>query len=76
MNHFCIFEINMETKSHKFFDDFGEDYEAANDCCQSMNNFRSPDMPVYYCMRCLDPDEFDNIDTYSPFIESVFISVR
>ena len=66
--HYCIFEINKETKKHKFVDDYGEDYTAADDMCQSMNNFRTPDMPVYFCVRCLTQEEFDDIENYSPII--------
>ena len=66
--HHCIFEINKETKKHKFVDDYGEDYTAADEMCQSMNNFRTPDMPVYFCVRCLEQEEFEHIDNYNPFL--------
>jgi hypothetical protein len=71
--HHCIFEINKETKKHKFVDDYGEDYTAADDMCKSMNNFRTPDMPVYYCVRCLEQEEFDDIENYSPFISAITV---
>ena len=72
--HHCIFEINKETGEYKYVDDYGEDYIAADEMCQSMNNFRTPDMPVYFCARCLEQEEFDNIENYSPFLNSVTIS--
>ena len=71
--HHCIFEINKETKKHKFVDDYGEDYDAADDMCQSMNNFRTPNMPVYFCVRCLEQEEFDDIENYSPFISAITV---
>ena len=71
--HHCIFEINKETKKHKFVDDYGEDYTAADEMCQSMNNFRTSDMPVYFCVRCLEQEEFDNIENYSPFISAITV---
>jgi len=69
---YCIFEINKENKKHRYIDAY-DDYNAANDMCQSMNNFRTPDMPVYYCMRCLTPGEFKDISNYSPFLRPVTI---
>ena len=30
-----------------------------DEMCQSMNNFRTPDMPVYFCVRCLEQEEFE-----------------
>lgn len=71
--HHCIFEINKETKKHKFVDDYGEDYTAADEMCQSMNNFRTPDMPVYFCVRCLEQEEFEHIENYSPFISAITV---
>ena len=71
--HYCIFEINKETKKHKFVDDYGEDYTAADEICQSMNNFRTADMSVYFCVRCLEKEEFDHIENYSPFISSIMV---
>ena len=71
--HHCIFEINKDTKKHKFVDDYGEDYTAADEMCQSMNNFRTPDMPVYFCVRCLTQEEFDDIENYSPIIGIITI---
>lgn len=73
IRHHCIFEINKETKKHKYIDDYGMDYTAADDMCQSMNNFRTSDMPVYYCVRCLEQEEFENIENYSPFISSITV---
>lgn len=72
--HHCIFEINKETKKHKYVDDYGEDYDAADDMCQSMNNFRTPDMPVYFCVRCLEQEEFEHIENYSPFLTAIVIT--
>jgi len=72
--HHCIFEINKETKKHKFVDDYGEDYTAADEMCQSMNNFRTPDMPVYFCVRCLEQEEFEHIENYNPFLTAIVIT--
>lgn len=72
--HHCIFEINKETKKHKFVDDYGEDYNAAEDMCQSMNNFRTPDMPVYFCVRCLEQEEFEHIENYNPFLTAIVVT--
>ena len=72
--HYCIFEINKETKKHKFVDDYGEDYTAADEMCQSMNNFRTPDIPVYYCVRCLEQEDFEHIENYNPFLTAIVIT--
>ena len=72
--HYCIFEINKETKKHKFVDDYGEDYTAADEMCQSMNNFRTPDMPVYFCVRCLEQEEFEHIENYNPFLTAIVVT--
>ena len=72
--HHCIFEINKETKKHKFVDDYGEDYDAADDMCQTMNNFRTPDMPVYFCVRRLVQEEFDNIQNYNPSLTTIILT--
>ena len=72
--HHCIFEINKETKKHKFVDDYGENYTAADEMCQSMNNFRTPDMPVYFCVRCLEQEEFEHIENYNPFLTAIVIT--
>ena len=71
--HHCIFEINKETKKHKFVDDYGEDYTAADEMCQSMNNFRTPDIPVYFCVRCLEQEEFEHIENYNPFLTAIVV---
>ena len=71
--HHCIFEINKDTKKHKFVDDYGEDYTTADEMCQSMNNFRTPNMPVYFCVRCLEQEEFDNIENYNPILSLITI---
>lgn len=72
--HHCIFEINKKTKKHKFVDDYGEDYTAADEMCQSMNNFRTPDMPVYFCVRCLEQEEFEHIENYNPFLTAIVVT--
>lgn len=76
--HHCIFEItqpNIHSELYKasFVDDYGEDYTAADEMCQSMNNFRTPDMPVYFCVRCLEQEEFDDIENYSPFLSAITV---
>lgn len=72
--HHCIFEINKETMKCNFVTEFGEDISSAEDFCESMNNFRTPNMPVYFCVRCLTQNEFDNIEIYNPCITSVMVT--
>ena len=76
--HYCIFEIShpnnhSEITEAKFVQDF-DSYDAADEFCQSMNNFRKPEWPVYYCVRCLEQEEYDNIENYSPFTPAVVIT--
>lgn len=69
--HYCIFEINKDTKKHSFVTDFGANYKEAVEICESMNNFRKQDMHVYFCVRCLEKEEFDNLENYNPFLQIV-----
>lgn len=69
--HHCIFEINTDTKKYKFVSDFCDDYTSAEEFCQSMNNFRTANMPVYFCVRLLDQNEFENISNYNPLISAI-----
>lgn len=91
MKHHCIFEITKPNKYSElykasFVQDYGEDYTAADEMCQSMNNFRPKDKFVYFLLRCLKQEEFDAIqdflksnhrndisDVYSPFVRSVMV---
>jgi len=75
MKHHCIFEINKRTGKHKFVDDYGEDYNAADEMCQSMNIFRSPGDEVRFFVRCLEQEEFDDIDNYTPFLFALIIKM-
>lgn len=70
--HYCIFEINKVSKKYQVVD-YYYDYDVADKMCQSMNNFLSSDAPVYFCVRCLEKEEFDNIQNYSPFISAIII---
>ena len=77
--HHCIFEItqsNMHLELYKasIVQDYGEDYTAADEMCQSMNNFRTPDMPVYFCVRCLEQEEFEHIENYNPFLTAIVVT--
>ena len=85
--HHCIFEINKETKKHKFVDDYGEDYTAADEMCQSMNNFKPKDKFVHFILRCLEQEEFDTVqdflktnphgdvsEVYSPFTQKIVVT--
>lgn len=74
--HHCIFEINTKTKKHLFVDDFGDDYDSANKMCESMNNFRKPEWPVYFCVRCLDQEEFADVQNYNPINTVIVIKSR
>lgn len=79
MKHHCIFEItqpNIHSELYKasFVQDYGEDYTAADEMCQSMNNFRTPDMPVYFCVRCLEQEEFEHIENYNPFLTAIVVT--
>ena len=38
-----------------------------------MNNFRTPDMPVYFCVRCLEQEEFEHIENYNPILSTITI---
>ena len=77
--HHCIFEIShpnkhSENTQTRFVDDYGEDYTAADEMRQSMNNFRTPDMPVYFCVRCLEQEEFEHIENYNPFLTAIVVT--
>lgn len=79
MKHFCIFEITQPFKHGKvfkstFIDDYGEDYTSADLMCQSMNNFREPNEPVLFVVRCLEQNEYDQIENYNPFITAIMIT--
>lgn len=92
MKHYCIFEItqpNIHSPLDKlsFVDDYGEDYTAANDMCQSMQNFRPKDKFVYFILRCLEQEEFDAVqdflksnshgdvsEVFSPFTQKIVVT--
>lgn len=74
--HFCIFEISHPDKHSelyktRFVDDYGEDYTVADEMCQSMNNFRKPEEEVRFCVRCLEQEEFDNVENYNPILKTI-----
>ena len=89
--HHCIFEItqpNIHSELYKasFVQDYGEDYTAADEMCQSMNNFKSKDKFVHFILRCLEQEEFDVVqeylktnphgdvsEVYSPFLSTITI---
>ena len=90
--HHCIFEItqpNIHSELYKasLVDDYGEDYTAADEMCQSMNNFRPKDKFVHFILRCLEQEEFDIVqdflktnphgdvsEVYSPFIQKIVVT--
>lgn len=90
--HHCIFEItqpNIHSELYKasFVDDYGEDYTAADEICQSMNNFRPKDKFVHFILRCLEQKEFDIVqdflkenphgdvsEVYSPFTQKIVVT--
>lgn len=92
MKHHCIFEItqpNIHSELYKasFVDDYGEDYTAADEMCQSMNNFKPKDKFVHFILRCLEQEEFDAVqdflktnphgdvsEVYSPFTQKIVIT--
>lgn len=74
MKHYCIFEFNKKTKKHRFVDDFIEDYVAASIMCGTLNNFRASKMPVVFCVRCLEQEEYEHIEDYSPFLNVIVIT--
>lgn len=92
MKHHCIFEItqpNIHSELYRahFVDDYEENYTAADEMCQSMNNFRPKDKFVYFLVRCLEQVEFDIVqdfvktnplgdvtDVYSPFTQKITIT--
>lgn len=89
--HHCIFMItqpNIHSELYKasLVQDYGEDYTAADEMCQSMNNFRPKDKFVYFLLRCLEQEEFDVVqdflktnphgdvsEVYSPFLQEIVI---
>ena len=69
MKHHCIFEItqpNIHSELYKasFVQDYGEDYTAADEMCQSMNNFKPKDKFVHFLLRCLEQEEFDAVQDF------------
>lgn len=92
MKHHCIFEItqpNIHSELYKasFVQDYGEDYTAADEMCQSMNNFKPKDKFVHFILRCLEQEEFDIVqdflktnphgdvsEVYSPFTQKIMIT--
>ena len=90
--HHCIFEItqpNIHSELYKasFVQDYGEDYTAADEMCQSMNKFMPKDKFVYFILRCLEQEEFDAVqdflkknphgdvsEVYSPFTQKIVIT--
>lgn len=90
--HYCIFEItqpNIHSELYKasLVQDYGEYYTAADEMCQSMNNFRPKDKFVYFILRCLEQEEFDVVqdflktnphgdvsEVYSPFLQKIVIT--
>ena len=92
MKHHCIFEIthpNIHSELYKtsFVDDYGEDYTAADEMCQTMNNSRPKDKFVCFILRCLEQEEFDVVqdflkenphgdvyEVYSPFTSTIEIT--
>ena len=92
MKHHCIFEItqpNIHSELYKasFVQDYGEDYTAAEEMCQSMNNFKPKDKFVHFILRCLEQEEFDVVqdflktnphgdvsEIYSPFIQKIVVT--
>lgn len=91
MKHHCIFEVtqpNIHSELYKvnFVQDYGEDYTAADEICQSMNNFKPKDKFVNFLIRCLEQKEYDAIqgflksnphgdisEVYSPFVRSIMV---
>lgn len=76
MQHFCIFEISHPNKHSElykstFVEDFGEDKDSADEMCDSMMNFRKPEDELWFCVRCLDQEEFDDIENYSPILRQI-----
>lgn len=74
MKHYCIFGINTKAKKYVFVDDFGNNYNLADEMCQSMNNFSWNDKPVYFCVRCLEQSEFDDLKNYNPISTTIVIT--
>lgn len=57
-------DIHSPLDKLSFVDDYGEDYGAAADMCQSMQNFRPKDKFVYFILRCLEQEEFDVVQDF------------
>ena len=81
MKHYCIFEIShpnkhSEVTKTRFVDEYGEDYTAADEMCQSMNNFRKTEDEVRFCVRCLEQDEFEDVKNYDPIQKTIVITKK
>jgi len=92
MKHYCIFEITqhktrLERYKVSIVQDYGEDYTAADEMFQSMNNFRRKGEFVSFILRCLEQEEFDAVqdflktnphgdvsEVYSPFIQKIVVT--
>lgn len=73
MNHFCIFQVT-KNKKVSFCIDFEDDFDGADNYCQSLNNFRNSVSDVCFIVRCLDSHEFASVGSYNPYITSVVLS--
>lgn len=74
MKHYCVFEITRTEEGNprsRMVEEFGNDYESANEYCESMNNFIKKGDKVNFILRCLEKEEFENIDKYNPFLTSI-----
>lgn len=72
MRYYCIYEINKKTKDTSFVENFDEAFNEAEEFCIAMNNFSSSD--IYYCVRCLDSNEFKNKDSYNPIFSRLYVN--
>lgn len=81
MTHYCIFEVSQPDKTKslvnvRYIDDYGDNYDMANDMCQSMNNFREQGEECLYVLRKLSQQEYDNVSAYNPFIHNIVITTK
>lgn len=37
-------------------------------------NAQHLDMPVYFCVRCLEQEEFEHIENYNPFLTAIVVT--
>lgn len=67
MKHYCLFEFDKEKKTYRLVDSF-DNFEDCDLFYDVLTQFViDHNFPVYYFKRCLEQDEFDDVENYNPF---------